>query len=65
MFLCEVITFIVPSGDIFLSVASWYMLLAVLMIAEAKWQKASSISEVFGSRSFGNNVQVSLVKSSQ
>ena len=39
--------------------------LAVLMIAEANWQYASSISEVFGSRSFDNNVQVSLVKSSQ
>ena len=26
MFLCQVITFVVPSGDIYLSVASWYVL---------------------------------------
>ena len=65
MFLCQVITFVVPSGDIYLSVASWYVLFGTF--DDCRYHLAISIVYIrrVVSGSSNNNFQVSLVKSSQ
>ena len=68
VFLCQVITFIVPPGDIYLSVASWYVLFVSFDDCRDKLAITIvyiSLSGEFGSGSSDNNLQMSLVKSSQ
>ena len=53
MFLSQVITFVVPSGDIYLSVASWYVLFGSFDDCRDKLAiRIVYISGVFGSGVF-------------